>query len=315
MSSQTRKSVCIIVICMSALTLLWAVFGASNGVAQASAIQQSTTNAITETLSLDQDKMDKSMAMSETIPADTNPMDSAAHLEQMMARMEAMESRMAAMEKRMGGQAAPTGNSCMMMSQAMMDQGMMKGGMMSSMAEMHAMMAEMHAQMAMMSMMSDMPGMMGQGMMGQGGMMGQSAPPTDMAPKSSTDPASAVSSTATTATSSAQTETVGELEIKLTPLDLSNLAAETIAFTVDLNSSSGDIKVDLAKLAFIEAGMEVEAAAWDVVLDHGHHVQGTLTFPLTHGGGHRYLDGAKSVTVVIHAAQGDEKVSFTWPLP
>jgi len=160
-----------------------------------------------------------------------------------------------------------------MMGQMPMMQGMMSGGMMSGGM--------------------DMGSMMGGGMMGQGADSGR----PEMA-----GPAAAA------AGSDEQSGKLGAIDVKVTPPDLSNVQGDTIDFTVDLNATGADLGLDLAALATLKIGdHEMPATAWTVKLDHGHHVNGVLSFPA-------HMSGpVESATLTITDPEGGETLSLTWP--
>ena len=105
-----------------------------------------------------------------------------------------------------------------------------------------------------------------------------------------------------------QTGSLGAIEVKVTPPDLSNIQGETIDFTVDLNATGTDLSFDLSKLATLQVGEHnMPATAWEVALDHGHHVSGILKFPA-------HMKGAiESATVVLTDPAGGPDLKLTWP--
>lgn len=226
---------------------------------------------------------------------------------EMMAMMAEMQEMMAQMQGMMAGEMMAGG---MPMGGQMQGQ-QMQGGMMGQMPMMGTMI--LIAPMPMGGMMQQMPGMgmtpgmnMG-GMMGQmpmmqgmgmGGMMGQGAPQA-AAPASPPTPAQG---------NAAQTGKLGAIDIKVTPPDLSNIQGDTIDFTVDLNATGADLSFDLAELAMLSiAGHAMPAAAWEVVYDHGHHVNGVLKFPA-------HMSGpVESATLTITDPAGGESLILTWP--
>lgn len=248
---------------------------------------------------------------------------------QMMSHMAKMQGMMAKMQRMMtsdmlGGDMPMTADMQQRMSEM---QGMM--------AEMQGMMAEMQGMMAggMMGggasggmgqpqgggMMSQMP-MMGavimvmpmpmQGGMMQGGMMqgmnmgsmmgGQNAP--QRGPSVASDAQGDANPAA-----APQTVTLGDIAVKVTPPDLTNLQGETIDFIVDLNATGVDLSFDLAKHATLLIGdQRMPAEAWKVTLDHDHHVAGVLKFPAHMQGA---VDGA---TVVFTDPAGGPEASVSW---
>jgi len=225
---------------------------------------------------------------------------------EMMAMMAEMQEMMAQMQGMMAGEMMAGG---MPMGGQMQGQ-QMQGGMMGQMPMMGTMILIAPMPMGgMMQMpgMGMMPGMNMGGMMGQmpmmqgmgmGDMMGQGAPQA-AAPASPPTPAQG---------NAAQTGKLGAIDIKVTPPDLSNIQGDTIDFTVDLNAAGADLSFDLAELATLSiAGHAMPAAAWEVVYDHGHHVNGVLKFPA-------HMSGpVESATLTITDPAGGESLILTWP--
>ncbi len=151
-------------------------------------------------------------------------------------------------------------------------------------------------------MMQGMGGMMGQtpmmqgmdGMSGMGGMMGQGSP-------------QAAAPAAPAQASAAQTGKLGAIDVKVTPPDLSNIEGDTIDFTVDLNATGADLSFDLAELATLSiAGHAMPATAWEVVYDHGHHVNGVLKFPA-------HMSGpVERAELTIADPEGGEALTLIW---
>jgi len=256
-----------------------------------------------------------------------------------MARMQRMMARMQRMmaDGMMRSSAPMTGTIPM----AGMMQGDM-GEMMGMMAEMQEMMAEMQGMMAggiriggpmqgqpmqggmmgqtpmmgtmiliapmpMSGMMHQMPGMMMQGM-NMGGMMGQMPMMQGMDGMMGQGAPQAASPASTPAQAGdAQTGKLGDIEVKVTPPDLSNIQGDTIDFTVDLNATGADLSFDLAELATLSiAGHAMPATAWEVAYDHGHHVNGVLKFPA-------HMSGpVESAELTIADTTGGESLTLTW---
>jgi hypothetical protein len=150
------------------------------------------------------------------------------------------------------------------------------------------------------SMMGQMP-MMQNGMMqgmDMGGMMGGQGGAQGNGPAAG-QPANAAAAP--------QTGKLDAVEVKVTPPDLTNIQGETIDFTVDLNATDTDLSLDLAPLATLLIGdHKMSAQAWEVTLDHGHHVAGVLKFPA-------HMQGAvEGATVVFADPAGGEELSLTW---
>ena len=67
----------------------------------------------------------------------------------------------------------------------------------------------------------------------------------------------------------------------MTPVNLDDPSGETLDFSVDLEAQGQALDFDVAPLAKLMVGsQEVAASGWKVNFDHGHHVNGTLSFPL-----------------------------------
>jgi len=164
----------------------------------------------------------------------------------------------------------------------------MHGGMMQGMD-----MGKMMGQMPMMQGGMDMGGMMG----GQGGAQGAGP---------AAGPAAAAGQPANAA-AAPQTATLGDIEVKVTPPDLTNIQGETIDFTVDLNATGADLSFDLSKQATLLIGdHKMPAEAWEVTLDHGHHVAGVLKFPA-------HMQGkVAGATVVFTDPAGGPDASVSW---
>ena len=269
--------------------------------------------------------MAESMPMSSTMPM---PGMMGGDMGEMMGMMAEMQEMMAEMQGMMAGEmmagGMPMGGQAQGGMQGGQTQGGMQGGQMQGgqMQGGMGMMGQMPmmgtviivAPMPMGGMMQQMPmmqgmmsgGMMSGGMMGQmpmmqgmemGGMMGQGGAPADAATG-----APAASGGAE------QSGTLGAIDVKVTPPDLANIQGDTIDFTVDLNATGTDLGLDLASLATLKIGdHEMAATAWTVKLDHGHHVNGILSFPAHMSGP---VAGA-SLTLTDPA--GGEALALTWP--
>ena len=153
-------------------------------------------------------------------------------------------------------------------------------------------------------MMGQMPMM--QGGMDMGGMMGgqDGAPGNGPAAGSNADSAAKADAGAL----APQTAKLGDIEVKVTPPDLTNIQGETIDFTVDLNASGVDLGFDQSKQATLLIGdHKMPAEAWEVTLDHGHHVAGVLKFPA-------HMQGKVAGAAIVFtdpAGGADANVSWT----
>jgi len=263
--------------------------------------------------------MAESMPMSGTMPmagmmgGDTaEMMDMMAEMQEMMAEMQGMMAgEMMAGGMPMGGQlqgqqmqgqtmqgGMPMMGQMPMMGTMIIVAPMPMGGMMQQQGGM-GMMGQMPMMQGMMSggMMSggmDMGGMMGGGMMGPGAAAGR--------------PETAGPGAAAATGSDEQSGKLGAIDVKVTPPDLSNIQGDTIDFTVDLNATGTDLGLDLASLATLKIGdHEMPATAWTVKLDHGHHVNGILSFPA-------HMSGpVESATLTVTDPEGGAALALTWP--
>ena len=245
--------------------------------------------------------MDGAMPMSGTMPMAGMMGGDMGEMMDMMAEMQGM---MAEMQGMMAGE---------MMSGGMPMGGQQQGGMMGGQMQGQQMQGGMmggqtQGGMGMMGQMPMMQGMMSGGMMSGGmdmgsmmggGMMGQGA---DSGRPEMAGPAAAA------AGSDEQSGKLDAIDVKVTPPDLSNVQGDTIDFTVDLNATGADLGLDLAALATLKIGdHEMPATAWTVKLDHGHHVNGLLSFPA-------HMSGpVESATLIITDPAGSAALSLTWP--
>jgi manganese oxidase len=246
-------------------------------------------------ISMAQEMMDQ---MSE-MPAEERQV----HMAQMMEMMQGMMGMM---------NMAESGS----MSMQGMDMGSMMsmmGDMQGMMAQMQGMMEEMHESMPMgdmeammsqmgemMSMMENMGGTMGGAMTGEGA-GAESAPTQPQPPRPSAEELT-------------QSAAAGAVTVKVTPLNIYESDADTLEFTVVLDTHSVDLDVDLAAMALLRtADREIAASTWDAPAG-GHHVEGRLTFPAVDEAGDRLLDGAQEVTLVIQGLAGVPERAFTWEL-
>ncbi|HEX6303284.1 MAG TPA: hypothetical protein VFZ76_03780 [Anaerolineales bacterium] len=107
-----------------------------------------------------------------------------------------------------------------------------------------------------------------------------------------------------------QSDEQGAVTVEITPLNLNN-AWESIDFQVAMNTHSVDLSMDLAALATLttDTGHTVQASLWDAP-SGGHHVSGTLSFPVSAETG-PVLDGAKKITLTLVNVDAPERV-FVW---
>jgi hypothetical protein len=240
----------------------------------------------------------------------------------------------------------------MMQMQSGRDQGMMGGGHMDP-GHMARMMGQMHGKMgAGMGMMEHMTGTMPMGMMDMSqmmafhrlhrmmhmmahvgmmemcmammGQMGGAMPMTGtmpmgmMGPMTSTMAASGAPSAGqpkATASGQPQTAEIGAITVKVTPLNLKEAGAETVDFTVALDTHTVNLDFDLAQLATLQIGeQKIAASVWEPAGGGGHHVAGTLRFPATAADGEALLEGATELVLVLRGLPGDGEQTFTWRL-
>jgi hypothetical protein len=92
-----------------------------------------------------------------------------------------------------------------------------------------------------------------------------------------------------------------------------NGPGKTLDFDVALNTHSVNLSMDLSKNAFLatDTGLEVSAIEWNAP-SGGHHVSGTLSFPVRLGD-RAVLDGVAEVTVIIRNVDVPER-EFVWDL-
>jgi hypothetical protein len=116
------------------------------------------------------------------------------------------------------------------------------------------------------------------------------------------------------AASEQRTATVGAIEVKVAPVNLFDPSGETLDFSVDLEAQGQPLDLDLAAMAnLVIDGEETSATGWKVNFDHGHHINGTLSFPLADVAGTL----TKGATVMIHIDKpdGEGHAMFNWELP
>jgi len=186
-----------------------------------------------------------------------------------------------------------------------------QGGMMGheNMQMMMQMMMMMHMQ-HMMSNMCMAQGMMGEGMMGEGmmgeGMMGGGMMGGGQAPAE-------VQVEADAPGHEEHSAELGGIEIKVSPVNLNDLQGETLDFDVDLEAQGASLDLDVAKLALLMVGgQEVAASSWTVNFDHGHHVNGTLSFPLA--GLEDELTSGAEIMLHMNGAAGEGQAMFSWEI-
>ncbi|MBI2888276.1 MAG: hypothetical protein HYY02_13870 [Chloroflexi bacterium] len=100
-----------------------------------------------------------------------------------------------------------------------------------------------------------------------------------------------------------RTDNQGAVTVKVTPLNLATPSA-TLDFEVVLDTHSGELTMDLKRLALLrtDMGEEVRAVAWPV--GSGHHYSGALSFPARTPSGKPLLEGGNTLTLVINDIGG-----------
>lgn len=107
----------------------------------------------------------------------------------------------------------------------------------------------------------------------------------------------------------------GSVTFAVTPLNL-DAPGETIDFEVTMDTHSVELSWDLAAQSTLttDTGPGTDGVAgtnWPG--GSGHHVSGTLTFPVQTADGQPLLEGARTVTLMIRDAGAAER-TFTWEL-
>lgn len=104
----------------------------------------------------------------------------------------------------------------------------------------------------------------------------------------------------------------GNVTVSVTPINFDN-TGETIDFTIQMNTHSVDLNMDLAYLSTLtnDAENEISPIKWDAPIG-GHHISGTLSFPGSIEG-EKILDGAKTIKLTIRDVDAPER-TFTWQL-
>ena len=145
------------------------------------------------------------------------------------------------------------------------------------------------------------------------------ASPTEQVAASSTAAAGAAAPIAAQATAESsasadltQTDSQGAVEFAVTPLNLSQ-PGETVDFDVSMNTHSVNLAWNLAAQSRLttDTGREAVGQSWPE--GGGHHVDGTLTFPVKAADGTPLLAGAKRLTLTIQNAGAPER-TFVWDL-
>ena len=129
-------------------------------------------------------------------------------------------------------------------------------------------------------------------------------------------PAAAVATPATAASVASadltRTDSQGAVEFAVTPLNLSQ-PGDTLDFDVSMNTHSVNLAWNLAAQSRLTTDTGREAAGKSWPEGGGHHVDGTLTFPVKAADGTPLLAGAKRLTLTIQNAGAPER-TFVWDL-
>ena len=110
----------------------------------------------------------------------------------------------------------------------------------------------------------------------------------------------------------ARTDEQGMVVFQVTPLNLGT-PADTLEFSVGMNTHSVDLSMDLATLSTLatDTGLTLQATKWDAI-PGGHHVSGKLLFPAMKDG-KSILEGANKLTLTIVKVDADSRI-FEWHL-
>ena len=137
---------------------------------------------------------------------------------------------------------------------------------------------------------------------------------TEQVAASNTGAATAAQATAESEASAdlTRTDSQGAVEFAVTPLNLS-LPGDTLDFDVSMNTHSVNLAWNLAAQSRLTTDTGREAAGKSWPEGGGHHVDGTLTFPVKAADGTPLLAGAKRLTLIIQNAGAPER-TFVWDL-
>jgi hypothetical protein len=110
----------------------------------------------------------------------------------------------------------------------------------------------------------------------------------------------------------ARSDEQGSVTFAIVPLNL-DAPDETIDFEVTMDTHSVELSWDLAAQSTLttDSGRQVEGTSWPG--GSGHHVSGTLSFPVQTADGQPLLEGARTVTLTIRDAGAAER-TFAWEL-
>ena len=104
---------------------------------------------------------------------------------------------------------------------------------------------------------------------------------------------------------------LGDTLVKVTPVNLASPSGDSLDFTVDFEGALPSPDLDLAPLAQLQIGDQtVTADSWKVNFDHGHHVNGTLSFPLEQV--KTALTAGAKVELTVTQPDGGSPAVFSW---
>ena len=103
--------------------------------------------------------------------------------------------------------------------------------------------------------------------------------------------------------------------VKVSPVNLQDVQAKTLNFTIVLDTHSVELAIDFAKTASLQVGdVKVEPTAWVSASRKGHHIEGVLSFPATDAKGKSLLTGVTTLTLVLQGLPDGKESTFTWDL-
>lgn len=104
----------------------------------------------------------------------------------------------------------------------------------------------------------------------------------------------------------------GAVSVSVEPLNL-DAPGDTLDFEVAMSTHSVDLSMDLMTLATLttDTGLSATPVVWDAPRG-GHHVGGTLSFPVG-ANGKSLLEGTKKLTLTIRDVDAPERI-FIWEL-
>lgn len=142
----------------------------------------------------------------------------------------------------------------------------------------------------------------------------QLAPVSNITPTPTDDPALIPTLFPNTTGNSdiARIDEQGAVVVEVSLLNLGT-PADTLDFSVTMNTHSVDLNMDLATLSTIitDTGVSVQATLWDAPRG-GHHVEGRLIFPATNDG-KSILEGATKLTLTVLNVDAPSRI-FEWEL-